>query len=135
MRLRGHHLICLHFYGGKGAEPAFKLNLARVVLGAENGQHIEITSGPDDVCIFCPSLNMERCSYSEDAEAAIREMDQKALELLGKEAGEDIFWQDIKQALPGIFPAWQEAYCLTCDWRSVCERPYGLHFLQGLKPL
>jgi hypothetical protein len=122
VRLRGHHLICLHFFLGEGYNPEFIDNLKEVLKRAEAGEEIEIWSGADDVCRECPYLRGEFCLYDNDAENEIREMDSKAIELLGLEKGLEVKWTDINKKVRTIFREWAERYCKECDWRRACEK-------------
>lgn len=94
-----------------------------------DGEVIKITPGPDDVCRSCPHLKNEKCLYDKDADEAIREMDNKALQLLNVEAG-SIYWSEIKNKISLIFPQWHESYCLDCDWLKVCNEN---EFFKSLK--
>ncbi len=118
--LRGHHLVCLHFFRGEGYNKEFVENLDSVVRSAQD-RGVEVHSGADDICARCPHLRQARCQYSEDADQGIGEMDRTALDLLKLSRGARIGWTDIREKLPEIFPAWHRAFCTTCSWRRACE--------------
>ncbi len=120
-RLRGHHLICLHFFSGEGYSKVFVENLNDIIKRAEDGD-VEVSSESDDVCIKCPYMKNYRCEYDEDAEIEIREMDRMALKLLNIKENTKIKWKDIKEKIPEIFSAWYENYCYDCDWNQACEK-------------
>jgi hypothetical protein len=122
VRLRGHHLICLHFFLGEGYKPEFIENLKEVLKRAEAGEEIEIPAGADDICRECPYLKDTICLYDKNAEDEIREMDRTATALLGLENKEKVKWMDIKKKIPGVFKKWAKRYCEECDWRRVCEK-------------
>jgi len=119
-RLRGHHLICLHFFRGEGYDDRFIENLSRIVDEAEAGKPIMVHEGHDDVCNVCSYLNDGGCAYEEDAEIAIREMDADALMLLNARAGDVIRWRAIRARLGDIIPKWKELHCKNCVWLSAC---------------
>jgi hypothetical protein len=119
-KLRGHHLVCLHFFRGEGYNEEFVENLARVVGSAQEGG-IEVHGGADDVCVRCPYLSNARCHFSEDADSGIGEMDRLALDLLRLSPGVRVGWAEIRGRIPEIFPAWHSAFCTTCSWRPACE--------------
>lgn len=121
IKLRGHHLICLHFFRGEGYDAEFVSNLKKVLERAEAGKEIEVCSGADDICKMCPYLKGDRCLQSRDAEAEIREMDRKAIELLKLETFKKVKWLDIKERLPEVLYEWSGRFCRKCDWRRVCE--------------
>jgi uncharacterized protein len=121
IRLRGHHLICLHFFSGESFPPEFAENLRAIVQNAEAGKTVNVCMGPDDICIRCPYLQDETCLYNKDADEEVRNMDRTAQALLNAEAGEEIHWQDMKEKVPGVFAVWSELYCNGCDWKQICE--------------
>jgi hypothetical protein len=50
VRLRGHHLLCLLTFVGKGYTPAFTANYRRIVARLNEGAAVELVDGPDDIC-------------------------------------------------------------------------------------
>jgi hypothetical protein len=119
--LRGHHLICLHFFNGEGYDQTFINNLCAILNAVKSGG-LKIGAGGDDVCRNCPYLKNDCCEYAENADAEIREMDRKALELLDLSAGNSVPWDDITNTIPGIFPEWYKLYCEDCAWLTVCGK-------------
>lgn len=93
---------------------------------AKDGEEIEVCSGADDVCTRCPYLKEDKCFYERDADAEIREMDSKAMELLKLEVTMKVIWKDIKAKIPGILSQWATDYCKQCDWRTVCEANFSI---------
>jgi uncharacterized protein len=120
--MRGHHLICLHFFRGEGYPENFIENLRDILRRAEAGEQIAVTSEDDDVCKICPYLKEKKCFYNEASDEAIQAMDRKALELLGLGVQDIVSWLDIRGKLPIIFYRWSKDFCRTCDWRHDCER-------------
>lgn len=119
--LRGHHLICLHFFNGEGYSQEFITNL-KETLQETGHAPVDICSGADEVCTKCPYLKDSSCHYDKNAEEDIRAMDKKALELLNLPAGSKEDWNDIRNAVPGIFNQWYVSYCKSCDWLKVCRK-------------
>lgn len=118
--LRGHHLICLHFFQGKGYDETFVRNLREVLEKVEQ-KGVKITDGVDDVCRSCPYLKNNRCEYDEEADEVVKEMDETALRLLNVRRDTLVGWNDIKSKLSEIFPIWYANYCYDCDWLKTCE--------------
>jgi hypothetical protein len=121
LTLRGHHLICLHFFSGEGYDAQFIENL-RDVLKRVESEEIEIVSGDDGICAECIYLKDRKCMHDENADEGIREMDNTALKLLNLRAGQKITWQDLKNLIPNIFLQWHDRYCNECDWKHACEK-------------
>ena len=122
-RLRGHHLLCLHFFHGEGYDKEFADNLAMVLdlLGAPV-RALDIVYGPDDVCVKCRHLQHGKCMHSDNADEEIRAMDAMAMRLLSVSPGKLIGWDEIRRRLPAAFPAWHAAHCRCCEWRRACEK-------------
>lgn len=129
LKLRGHHLICLHFFSGEGYDEVFVRNLRDILQKAES-EEIEVCDGADDVCVRCPYLKDYKCQYDEHADEDVRMMDAKALSLLTIDLNTKVRWQDIGEKIPAIFHRWHERYCNECDWNNVCEKN---HFYQELR--
>jgi len=119
--LRGHHLICLHFFDGEGYSQEFIRNLKDTLRKSEYSP-VEICSGADEICTKCPHLKDNTCHYDMNAEEDIRSMDSTALELLNLSPGSKADWNDIRNAVPLIFSQWYVSCCMGCDWITVCGK-------------
>ena len=119
--LRGHHLVCLHFFNGEGYDDAFIKNLENTLRRAE-ADEVEIASGADDVCACCLHLKQGRCEQAENADEDICEMDAKALTLLGLSISDSVGWNVLQDNIPEIFSKWYSLYCTGCNWRGACEK-------------
>ena len=120
--LRGHHLVCLHFYNGEGYGPEFVDNLGVIRCRAEADEWIEVASGPDDICKLCLYLKAGKCLYTADADTETTEMDQAAVGLLKITTGERVLWRNLKKNIPEIFGIWSKKYCKGCDWLKACKK-------------
>ena len=121
-KLRGHHLICLHFYDGEGYDEPFIENL-EFVLNEIKREGVVVAEGADDVCSPCPNRTEDRCTYSRSADREIRDMDARALALLGIEpGGREEGWRALREKVEEVFSVWHETYCFACSWRPVCEK-------------
>ena len=126
IKLRGHHLICLHFFSGEGYSSEFVVNLRGILERAEAGEEIDVYSGADDICRRCPHLKRGKCLYDKDRDAEIKEMDRRAMKLLRLKIRGRVKWSDIKEKIPEILDEWSREYCEECDWRKVCEQKRGI---------
>ncbi|MGB4505375.1 MAG: DUF1284 domain-containing protein [Syntrophaceticus sp.] len=122
MKLRGHHLICLHYYRGEGYSPDYVEHLWKVVKRAKDGEVIEIVSGADDVCQACPYLKGEHCEHKEGADEEIRKLDQAALNFLEVTYGDQVLWQDLQAKVMAAPKSWFDSFCAGCDWFELCTR-------------
>ena len=100
------------------------LNLKKSLAEVQRDS-VEVCAGTDDICIKCPSLKDARCSYSEDADTEVLEMDRLAMDLLKVRDGMKISWEGLRQRLPGIFDQWVKSCCSQCDWKKACEKDDG----------
>ncbi|MDI3281646.1 MAG: DUF1284 domain-containing protein, partial [Bacillota bacterium] len=124
-RLRGHHLVCLHFYRGEGYSPDFVARLGEVVQRAGAGEEVEVVAGADDVCRACPYLADEQCAHRPGAEAGIQALDRTARSFLGVSPGDRVRWGEIKARVEAAPEEWFAAFCAGCGWRGLCERVRG----------
>jgi len=120
IRLRGHHLICLHFYRGEGYSKEYVKNLENVLNRAAEGEEIEVVECADDVCRACPTLQGEKCVAKPGMDVEIRKIDAKATKRLGVEVGSRVLWQEIKAKVMSTPKEWLETFCKGCDWEKVC---------------
>ncbi len=121
VRLRGHHLVCLHFFSGEGYDTAFIENLKYVMKRAES-EDIVVCGEVDDVCKKCPYRKGHACKYNKSADTDIKMMDSTALSLLGTENGATVRWEGIKGKIQEMFPRWYKTQCPECDWKHACEK-------------
>lgn len=117
--LRGHHLICLHFYQGEGYGAAFIKNLDRVLKKLKKTRGIVI-EGPDEVCSSCPHLKETECRYQPKSNEEIEYLDKLALRLLNLKPGNTFSFKKIKSQLPSVIEEWERKACLDCNWGYVC---------------
>ena len=134
IKLRGHHLICLHFFHGEGYNAEYVENLSHVLKMAAY-KEIEICNGIDDVCKKCPYVKNKKCFYNEHAHEGIKKMDEKAMSLLNLTTEMETKWYKIKEGLSGIFNEWSESYCKDCDWLQVCEKDVFYKQLKTVTPV
>ena len=125
IKLRGHHLICLHFFSGEGYNFEFVANLKEILEKARSGEEIEICSNADDICRKCPHLKGEVCYFDKNSDHEIRKMDRRAIKLLRLSAHERVQWLEIRDKIPEIIKEWTDTYCKVCGWRRACETKFS----------
>ncbi len=119
VELRGHHLICLHFFRGEGYNKDFVENL-RIIIEKAESEFVRVVNGADDVCKKCPYNVNGICNYSETSEEEVRELDELALNLLSIKVGNTVTWKEIREKIPKVIDTWREKACKSCGWKNVC---------------
>ncbi len=117
-RLRGHHLICLQFFVGKGYSRGFVRNTLKVLREKDK---ITIVDCLDDVCRACPYNTNGRCSNPRTSNERIRGLDELALSLFSVRVGSRIRWDEVRRKLPKVLPIWIKKACKSCSWWKVCK--------------
>jgi|Deesub1362B_J571_1020462.scaffolds.fasta_scaffold00129_12 hypothetical protein len=121
MRLRTHHLICLHFFKGEGYTKEYIENLKSILERAkrEKQEEIEVVMGADDVCKPCPYLKDEICRKGEER---IAELDLLAMNLIKIKPGDRIRWEYTESKLPEIIGVWKKYACFDCEYAEICSK-------------
>ena len=124
VRLRGHHLLCLLTWSGKGYSPAFTAGFTAIATRIAAGEAVVLVEGPDDVC--APMLDSPDCHCRNDSAAG---RDARALRdvalLLGRPlaAGQRLVLE------PGTLARMRRAFasgsirgaCAGCEWSGLCR--------------
>ncbi|WP_273792868.1 DUF1284 domain-containing protein [Brucella anthropi] len=136
IRLRGHHLLCMLTYVGKGYSPAFVKNYDRIAERLSEGEVILLVDGPDDICT--PLLCGGDCHCYE---ASVRERDRLALEAVGELIGQTLFTQNPFELDAERLAAMRSAFakgtlrkaCQHCEWSDLCTRIATRDQFHGVK--
>ncbi|MDQ0474847.1 DUF1284 domain-containing protein [Labrys wisconsinensis] len=125
VRLRGHHLLCMLTYAGRGYTPAFCDNYDRIVERLGAGEDILLVAGPDDVCApllreAAPHCHLDRVTRRDAlALAASAEILRRPLapgEVLSLDPA-------LLDTLRAAFAAGtSRAACADCEWADLCTR-------------
>ena len=119
IRLRGHHLLCLPGYQGKGYSDAFCRNMSEIYeqLRHDPDMLIEIVEGVDDICAAFPDDGDAHC-----VNQSVLERDRNILELIGVKFGEMYTWSELMSRVAGaVDPGDIARLCADCQWE-----PYGM---------
>ncbi|WP_181700791.1 DUF1284 domain-containing protein [Chthonobacter albigriseus] len=143
VRLRGHHLLCVLTFVGKGYSPAFVAGMVGVVNRLSAGSAIRIVDGPDDICAAHVAEESEPHCLLPRAQAR----DAAALADVGA-----LFGVDLRPGSIFVSPAdWIErlrkafvegrirAACAGCEWSDLCTAIAtdgfpGVQLASGAKP-
>ncbi len=125
MRLRGHNLLCIQGFVGKGYSPEFVANMTRVVESLGEGVEVTVTAEPDVLCASCPNLAESGCAlHGEGSETGIVSQDRDVMKRLGITEGETLDWSGVVARIAGaIQPDDLDSICGACPWLplGVCK--------------
>lgn len=116
IKLRGHHLICLQFFEGKGYSREFVENMRKIYERLKKGEKVKITEGKDDICSKCPNLKENKCFLEEKVE----KKDKKVLKLFGLSSEEEIYWDEVVKIFQSFSKKDLINICKDCLWIDIC---------------
>jgi hypothetical protein len=125
VRLRGHHLLCVLSFVGRGDSAAFVAGMTRVVDRLGRGEPVEIVDGPDDICATL--LARPGRPHCLDADVAAR--DAAALADAGRLLGLSLEPGSRIPSLTAEVDAMRASFaagsirraCAGCSWHDVCS--------------
>lgn len=141
VRLRGHTLLCLQGFRGKGYSAGFVENLADIHrdLLRHPERWVEVIETPDAVCAACPHRKLSGCSLNgDDSEESMQEQDRRVLALLGLQVGARFRWSQILDRVRGAISGDDlSGICGGCRWLSLGYCRDGIDRLRatGMVPL
>lgn len=119
LRLRGHHLLCLHGFRGFGYSPEFVSNMLQVrdrLLDSPETE-VEVTISPDDICATCPHLSNARCAKrDEESESRIGTKDAAILSRLSLSPGDRMSAREVFALTEERFRDGIDDVCSSCRW-------------------
>lgn len=121
IRLRGHHLLCLLGYRGKGYSESFCVNMTSIyeTLRKEPDTVVEIVKGPDDICRAFPSDQHPHCENG-----SVYERDAAVLSQIGAGLGSRVRWSELCERVGiAVAPGDIRVLCASCRWQplGLCE--------------
>ena len=130
VKLRGHHLLCMLPYIGRGYTERFTQNFDALVERLNHGASIKIVAGMDDVCA---ALHCGDNGDYKDAEHCKRERalerDKTALQDVGAALGRELKSGEVLAFTPEITAILREKFangslrqaCNGCEWFGICS--------------
>lgn len=117
MKVRGHHLLCLLCYTGKGYSTDFEEQFLRMVRSySDPATPLEVVASPDDACASCPHLAAAGCRSEVDGpEAEVAELDAQVLDALELKPG-NYSAGEVHQRLRTLGIDDLNALCSACSW-------------------
>ncbi len=118
--LRGHHLLCVHGFVGRGYSPDFAENMRAcvVALRGDPDAVVILVDEPDLICTPCPHLLDGRCqSDGLEGEELRAEQDRRVLDSLRLEPGAHLSWREVVERIRAtVTPADLAYLCADCQW-------------------
>ncbi|MCR2806895.1 DUF1284 domain-containing protein [Paenibacillus soyae] len=136
IKLRGHHLLCLLGYRGKGYSEGFCMNMTSIyeTLRLHPETRIEVIEGPDDICRAFPKDQHPHCEND-----SVYEKDAEVISRLGLSVGETDSWSNVCERVSNnVQPADIRTICTNCRWEPLGLCKEGVEHIHGdrvLRPL
>lgn len=124
IKLRGHHLLCMLTYIGKGYSEDFIDNYDEIARRLSAGEVIKIIRGTDDICL--PLL----CEAGAHCHArSVLRRDERALVIVSKILGRPIgiggtLVPDdalVRKLRAAFAQGEMRKACFGCDWADLCQ--------------
>ena len=120
MRLRGHHILCLHGWRGIGYNADFTDNMHSICdrLRSDPDLLVQVLDSPDDICASCPHLSDTRCARNGDeSEDRISSKDAAILQILNLAPGDRLTAKELFILACERFEAvGLKGVCGSCRW-------------------
>ncbi|MBB6283658.1 MULTISPECIES: DUF1284 domain-containing protein [Geobacillus] len=125
LRLRGHHLLCVHGFRGMGYSPSFVEKMWEIVKrirDEEDDFPIEVVAALDEACVACPHHGETTCEAGPNSDDHVRSLDGNVIRHLGLEAGKVYQKSElIRRTAEMVEPDDLDHLCRHCSWL-----PYGV---------
>lgn len=113
VRLRGHHLLCLHGFRGLGYSPGFVTNMKRIHDKVfDTNAEVQVLISPDDICVVCPYLDGKHCRRDENLPVR----DRTVLNKLSITPGQVVPAGELFELVVERFRDGLEEICSNCQW-------------------
>jgi uncharacterized protein len=135
--IRGHTLLCLQGFRGKGYSPDFVDNLIEINNAlVENGDvPVRVMAMPDDVCLACHNLKMNGCNLKGPGfEASMCSQDRQVMSMLDIQEGETLSWHEILERIgQRMRGEMLPSICGDCPWLPLGYCQDGIEQLRSGK--
>ena len=123
--LRGHHLLCMLTYVGRGYSDDFIRNYDGIVARLSRGETIEVVRGTDDICTALCSDAGAHCHAR-----SVLKRDMRALKAVSAALGQTVEVGSRLAPTASLIGKLREAYaagamkeaCFGCEWASLCAQ-------------
>lgn len=122
IRLRYHHVMCIHTYSGHGYDEKFAENIEKIIKIFKEDPNINIrfVDNCDDICKACPNRNGEYCS----GEDSIREKDNRVKKYFDLDRKSIDTYKDLVEEIKATLSELQDIseICGQCDFKKLCNK-------------
>jgi len=136
--LRGHNLLCLQGFVGKGYSPAFVANMSAVAhaLRDDPSTPVTVVAEPDSLCLACPNLSGQGCAlHGAGTERGIAHQDRDVMARLAIAPEETLPWAEILGRIrASVGPGDLASICGACPWLPLGHCSEGLRRLRAPPP-
>jgi hypothetical protein len=132
IKLRGHHLLCLLSYRGKGYTPDFTANFNALIDQINRGATVEISSGPDELCGALRYGATIACEHAKTChKQSVRNRDRLALKDIARALHRPLLRPSDRLTLsPHIVRHLRHLFahggirsaCVSCPFRGLCSQ-------------
>ncbi len=120
VKLRAHHLMCVHGFQGKGYSPDYVKNFWSIcgTLG-EADARVEVVDGADEICAPCPNNDSGTCKPAGlSDEPRIRALDAAYESTLEVKPGDEMSFDELKKRIAeNVTDQAFEKNCAPCSWK------------------
>lgn len=121
MKIRGHHLLCMRYFQGKGYSKGFVDNFQKVIDKLRKNLIIEVVSQTDVICSKCPHLSNGRCvKKGLKSELRVRKKDELILKYIGLKPGTKLRFDSAQKAVEARLKLLKKS-CRNCEWKRYCH--------------
>ncbi len=121
MNIRGHHLLCIRYFKGKGYSEDFVLNFFKVINTLELSTLIKVVNYPDIICEPCPHKVDGKCiKKGPDFESEVRKKDEIVMKYLKIRPNHEIKVIDVQERVNKKLGKVREI-CEDCEWLRYCQ--------------
>ncbi len=130
MKIRGHHLLCLHTISDdeEGYSKTFIENMINIAekIRKNPNTRIEIVKQADDICKACPNNNKGICTLKPGINKWITRLDERVFNLTGLKEGQTLKAIDAFPLVKRKIKAKDIAnVCRGCIWlKKGCAEEY-----------
>ncbi|MBI4656914.1 MAG: DUF1284 domain-containing protein [Elusimicrobia bacterium] len=124
MKIRGHHILCMQGFQGKGYDKNFIANMSRLTreITLKPGAMLKVTDECDDICASCPYISNNACARTSVSSRETKCMDLKVFRKLGIKKGAAYkaaaLFDLVNEKIKTVSEA--EKICGKCEWQAEC---------------